>query len=160
MTGFQDSPGRTGSETAIRQSLFVTRMQPGGYLIDERCRVLARPPWNRGSGRHTCEITEYASADPQRRVRSQGWGWYLPIRCAVPRRTGKGSSMKGTIFHVTGWILTLLLVFAVTGLAQDYRGKIEGLITDESKAVVGGASVTLLNVNTGIRVVRKTSDTG
>ena len=68
--------------------------------------------------------------------------------------------MKGTIFHVTGWILTLLLVFAVTGLAQDYRGKIEGLITDESKAVVGGASVTLLNVNTGIRVVRKTSDTG
>ena len=45
-------------------------------------------------------------------------------------------------------------------MAQDYRGKIEGLITDDSKAVIGGASVTLLNVNTGIRVVRKTSDTG
>src|ERR1039458_5647862 len=43
MTGFQDSPGRTGSETAIRRSLFVTRIQPGGYLIDERSRVLARP---------------------------------------------------------------------------------------------------------------------
>ena len=68
--------------------------------------------------------------------------------------------MKSKLSHTTVWILMLLLVFAATGLAQDYRGKIEGLVTDESKAVIGSASVTLLNVNTGIRVVRQTSDTG
>jgi hypothetical protein len=68
--------------------------------------------------------------------------------------------MNKRLFHLLGWMITLLLIFAVAGMGQDYRGKIEGLITDESKAVIGGASVTLLNVNTGIRVVRKTSDTG
>ena len=67
---------------------------------------------------------------------------------------------NGLLSRTTVWMLMLLLVFAATGMAQDYRGKIEGLITDDSKAVIGGASVTLLNVNTGIRVVRKTSDTG
>ena len=82
MTGFQDSPGRTGSETAIRRSLFVTRMPPGGYLIDERCRVLARPPGTGGTGRHTCEITEYASADSRRRQTSP---WQCGVRPAWAR---------------------------------------------------------------------------
>ena len=53
--------------------------------------------------------------------------------------------MNRRMFHPLGWIMTLLLMFAVAGVGQDYRGKIEGLITDESKAVIGGASVTLLN---------------
>ncbi|MFN7994392.1 MAG: carboxypeptidase-like regulatory domain-containing protein [Bryobacteraceae bacterium] len=53
-----------------------------------------------------------------------------------------------------------LALFAASCLAQDYRGRIEGLVTDESKAVIAGASVTLANVNTGVRVVRQTSDTG
>ena len=66
MTGFQDSPGRTGSETAIRRSLFVTRMQPGGYLIDERCRVLARPPGTGGADSILAKSRSMASADPQR----------------------------------------------------------------------------------------------
>lgn len=52
------------------------------------------------------------------------------------------------------------LLFTALCLAQDYRGKIEGIVTDQSKAVIAGASVTLLNVNTGIHVVRQTSDTG
>ena len=38
--------------------------------------------------------------------------------------------------------------------------RIEGVVTDESKASIAGANVTLLNVKTGIRVVRQTSDTG
>ncbi|HTT60250.1 MAG TPA: carboxypeptidase-like regulatory domain-containing protein [Bryobacteraceae bacterium] len=54
----------------------------------------------------------------------------------------------------------LLLLFASSGLAQDYRGRIEGIVTDQSQAVVVGATVTLQNVNTGVRVVRQTSDTG
>ena len=48
----------------------------------------------------------------------------------------------------------------VSGFGQDYRGRIEGLITDQSKAVIVGATVTLLNVNTGVSTVRQTSDTG
>ena len=59
-----------------------------------------------------------------------------------------------------GSVIALALVFVVSGFSQDYRGRIEGLITDQSKAVIAGCTVTLLNVNTGIRVVRQTSDTG
>src|ERR1700730_7916364 len=56
--------------------------------------------------------------------------------------------------------LAVLLLLAQIGLAQDYRGRIEGVVTDESKAIIPDATVTLLNVNTGIRVVRQTSATG
>src|SRR5579862_7538919 len=58
------------------------------------------------------------------------------------------------------WGIALLLILAATSLAQDYRGRIQGLVTDESKAVIAGSTVTLTNVNTGVRVVRQTSDTG
>ncbi len=68
--------------------------------------------------------------------------------------------MKRRVSSTLVCITTLPLIFAATGLAQDYRGRIEGLITDESKAVISGATVTLLNVNTGVRVIRQTSDTG
>ncbi|MDQ6665629.1 MAG: carboxypeptidase-like regulatory domain-containing protein, partial [Acidobacteriota bacterium] len=53
-----------------------------------------------------------------------------------------------------------LFLLVLTAMAQDYRGRIEGIVTDETKSVIAGASVTLLNVNTGIKTVRKTSDTG
>ncbi len=68
--------------------------------------------------------------------------------------------MKSQVLPTLKWVLVLLLIFAASGLAQDYRGRIEGVVTDESKAVIAGASVTLLNVNTGVKVVRQTSDTG
>jgi hypothetical protein len=45
-------------------------------------------------------------------------------------------------------------------MAQDYRGRIEGLVTDQSKAVIPGATVTLLNINTGVKVARQASETG
>ena len=64
------------------------------------------------------------------------------------------------VFSTSLWTLVMLLVAAATGIAQDYRGRIEGLITDETKAVIAGANVTLLNVNTGVKVVKQTSDTG
>jgi hypothetical protein len=53
-----------------------------------------------------------------------------------------------------------LLLLAATAIAQDYRGRVEGLVTDQSKAVIPGAAVTLLNVNTGVKVARQTSETG
>lgn len=54
--------------------------------------------------------------------------------------------------------LLLLLAGAVNG--QEYRGKIQGLVTDSSQAAVGGARVTLRNVNTGVEAVRETESTG
>ena len=68
--------------------------------------------------------------------------------------------MKTKASSTLGWVIALFVIFHATGLGQDYRGRIEGLVTDQSKAMVAGATVTLLNVNTGVRVVRQTSDTG
>ena len=68
--------------------------------------------------------------------------------------------MKSRFSPTWEWVIGLLLIFAATGVAQDYRGRIEGLVTDESKAVIANSTVTLVNVNTGVRVVRQTSDTG
>ncbi len=41
-------------------------------------------------------------------------------------------------------------------LCQDYRGKVQGLVTDASSAAVPGAKVTLGNDNTGVSAVRST----
>src|SRR2546423_12600630 len=57
-------------------------------------------------------------------------------------------------------ILVLILFSAAAILAQSYRGRIQGQVTDQSSAVVVGASVTLLNVNTGLQATRQTSGTG
>jgi hypothetical protein len=68
--------------------------------------------------------------------------------------------MKKKMFSPAWGIAIVLILFTMSGLAQDYRGRIEGLVTDQSKAVIAGCTVSLLNVNTGVRVVRQTSDTG
>lgn len=56
--------------------------------------------------------------------------------------------------------LMLCTLLAVVLSGQDYRGRIQGSVRDSSEAVIPGATVTLLNVNTGISVVRKTNETG
>jgi hypothetical protein len=53
-----------------------------------------------------------------------------------------------------------LLTLLSLPLAAQIRGRIEGTITDESNAIIPGATVTLINVNTGIHTVRQTSSTG
>ena len=58
------------------------------------------------------------------------------------------------------FLLGLVILLASVVQAQTFRGRLQGTITDESKAVVVGASVTLLNVNTGIKVERNTNDNG
>src|SRR5437763_5169696 len=55
---------------------------------------------------------------------------------------------------------SLFFLFIASGLAQDYRGRVEGTVTDQTKSVIAGATVMLGNVNTGIKTIRKTSDTG
>ena len=44
--------------------------------------------------------------------------------------------------------------------AQEYRGRVQGAVTDPSNAVVVGATVTLRNINTSIETVRTTDSTG
>ena len=53
-----------------------------------------------------------------------------------------------------------LFLLATSAWTQDYRGRVEGLVSDPSQAVIAGATVTLLNVNTGVRAMRQTSPTG
>jgi hypothetical protein len=54
--------------------------------------------------------------------------------------------------------LTLFLAAALA--AQEYRGRVQGLVTDPSQAAIVGAKVTLRNVNTGIETTRETDATG
>ena len=68
--------------------------------------------------------------------------------------------MKHRISPQCVFAVPLLFLLSLSGWAQDYRGRIEGVITDQSKAVIVSATVTLRNVNTGVSTVRQTSDTG
>ena len=54
-------------------------------------------------------------------------------------------------------VLTLL---ALAMFGQDYRAKIQGIVTDSSDASVAGAKVTIRNVNTGITAARDTGASG
>lgn len=56
--------------------------------------------------------------------------------------------------------LAVGLLFAAQCIGQVYYGQITGLVTDQSGAAVPGATVTVLNVNTGIQTTVKTSATG
>ena len=58
------------------------------------------------------------------------------------------------------WFGAMLALIAGVAQAQDYRGRIQGTITDPTQAVVAGATVTLANVNTGVTVVRKSNESG
>ncbi len=55
-------------------------------------------------------------------------------------------------------VLTVLL--GVIASAQDYRGKVQGVVTDPTQAAVANAAVVLRNLNTGIEQNRQTDSTG
>jgi hypothetical protein len=57
-------------------------------------------------------------------------------------------------------LAVLLGLSAGIANAQDYRAKIQGLVTDATEASVTDATVTLKNVNTGVEEVRKTDSSG
>ncbi|MBI4874221.1 MAG: TonB-dependent receptor [Acidobacteria bacterium] len=59
-------------------------------------------------------------------------------------------------------LLALSLALAATRIAwsQDYRARLQGVITDSSQAVVVGAAVTLKNENTGVATRKPTNETG
>ncbi|MEP7341764.1 MAG: carboxypeptidase-like regulatory domain-containing protein [Acidobacteriota bacterium] len=56
--------------------------------------------------------------------------------------------------------LAILLLIPALSQAQDYRGKVQGIVTDASKSAIAGAKVLLRNVNTGVEVTRQTNGDG
>ena len=55
-------------------------------------------------------------------------------------------------------LITLLLAALVS--AQEYRGKVQGFVTDQSGAVVVGAKVVLVNTATGVALTTESNTTG
>jgi len=53
-----------------------------------------------------------------------------------------------------------LLAIAGIAYAQDFRAHIQGTVTDASAAAIAGATVGLLNVDTGVRSSATTNETG
>ncbi len=60
-------------------------------------------------------------------------------------------------------LIAVLAMGILTGAllyAQEFRGRIQGSVMDSSQAVVVGATVTLLNTQTGVSTIRETNETG
>ncbi|MBI1792449.1 MAG: carboxypeptidase regulatory-like domain-containing protein [Acidobacteria bacterium] len=57
-------------------------------------------------------------------------------------------------------LLAPVLILACVSLAQDYRGRVQGIVTDPSNAAITRATVTLLNNNTRAATVRITDESG
>ena len=63
-------------------------------------------------------------------------------------------------FVMCAAIVGQLLALAAPMAAQDYRGRVQGTVTDESQGALPGASVTLTNNATGVAVTRPTTAEG
>ncbi len=62
-----------------------------------------------------------------------------------------------------GFCLVLVLCITImlpAAWGQEFRGKIQGLVTDPSGAVIPGVTITLHNIKTGIQTVKITNETG
>jgi hypothetical protein len=56
--------------------------------------------------------------------------------------------------------LVAIIAMSAPARAQDYRGKVQGVVTDASGGALAGANVTLKNVGTGVDVTRQTNSEG
>jgi hypothetical protein len=54
----------------------------------------------------------------------------------------------------------LALVASHTGQAQDYRARLQGIVTDSSQGAISGAKVNLLNAGTGVTATKTTAENG
>lgn len=58
------------------------------------------------------------------------------------------------------WVFAAALLLATPALGQEYRGRVQGSLTDETELAVPGAQVTLRNDATGVAVTRTTGPEG
>src|SRR5579883_1786938 len=81
------------------------------------------------------------------------------VRSLQAQSRGDMTSAFRSILKINRLVLVLGLA-AFLCQAQEYRARIQGVVTDPSQSAVPNATVTLLNTKTGVQTVRKTSDTG
>src|ERR1700761_778232 len=67
--------------------------------------------------------------------------------------------MKFSWHHVAS-IFTIMLLSGAVGFAQVETGQIAGTVTDQSGAVVAGATITITNTATNAERTAKTSESG
>ena len=79
------------------------------------------------------------------------------MRCQVILTRGGNMVMRTYRFCLVVLCITLMLPAA---WGQEFRGKIQGLVTDESGAVIPGVTITLNNIKTGIQTVKVSNETG
>ena len=65
-----------------------------------------------------------------------------------------------TTSRLTLYVTALLCLFAGSLTAQNYRAQIRGLVSDASGASLPGATITLLNVSTGVSTTKQTDNSG
>jgi hypothetical protein len=65
-----------------------------------------------------------------------------------------------TWMHRRPWGLIAALLLATPVLAQEYRGRVQGMLTDDAQLAVPGVHVTLRNDATGVAVTRTTGPEG
>jgi hypothetical protein len=71
-----------------------------------------------------------------------------------PKENGEVTvRLKGVLF------LSAALL-AANAFAQEFRGRIQGTVTDTSQASIAGANVTIVNAGTGVVTNRQTNETG
>jgi hypothetical protein len=71
-----------------------------------------------------------------------------------------GTKMRLFSISRSVFLAMLALSFAVIGSAQDYRGKVQGLVTDANGAVVPGTKVIMQNDATKVEVAMLTNEEG
>ena len=71
-------------------------------------------------------------------------------------------NMRRRTSFLTAWCGCLVLgsLWITVSSAQDYRAKVQGVVTDSSQAVVPGATITLANNNTGVETVKTSNENG
>jgi hypothetical protein len=70
------------------------------------------------------------------------------------------TTLQSRIGRVVLVALAAVLVISAPALAQDYRGKVQGAVTDASGGALAGVKVTLKNIGTGVEVTRQTNSEG
>jgi hypothetical protein len=58
------------------------------------------------------------------------------------------------------WLMCILLLACIPGAAQTVTGAIRGTVTDQTGAIVSGATVTAINIATGVKSTDSTNTSG
>jgi hypothetical protein len=70
------------------------------------------------------------------------------------------TSLQSRLWRGVLSALSAVLIMSSLARAQDYRGKVQGAVTDSSSGALAGVTVTLRNDGTGVQVTRQTNSEG